>query len=384
MAEKGKMGRPEGGNVVENVRLNKKKRVQVNNDYVRPRIRMADPTNEKRKYHCCMCGHEYTTQKGNFPTGGKSVLWKGNNGFLPFCKSCCEILMTSMTSFYSGNEEHALRHLCTIFDWYYSEIASAMTLSQAHASSSRITIYPAKMGVRQVQLEGETFLDTVQDEYEAAQRIIDASQVSENSGEEDEEEFVVTKAMIRTWGAGFTPDQYQFLEEQYADWITKNVCNTKSQEELYHNITLAQLDIRIARQNGGKVTEAQKGLQDLMNSANILPRQTAENILADTQSFGTLLEKYERTRPIPEPAPEWRDVDGLRKYMNTWFRGGLSKALHVKNDNAMLYDEAVKEMERYTVTRDNDYQSADGMGAAIFDGEGAEDDGGDDIGNDGN
>ena len=380
MAEKGRIGRPEGGNVTENVRLNIKKPVRVNHDYARPRIRMAEPTNEKRKYYCCMCGHDFNVQKGNFPSGGKSLLWRGNNGYLPFCKSCCEILMESMTSFYSGNEEHALHHLCTIFDWYYSEMASAMTLAQAHAASSRISIYPTKMNTRQVQLEGETFLDTLRDEDEANQKILDASQVVDESEVNDEDEFVVTRAMIRTWGKGFTPDQYQFLEEEYADWITKNVCNTKSQEEIYRNIALAQLDIRIARQNGGKVTDAQKALQDLMNSANILPRQTAENILADTQSFGTLLEKYERTRPIPEPAPEWRDVDGVRKYMNTWFRGGLSKALHVKSENAALYEEAVREMDRYTVSRDNDSQSADGMGAAIFDGEGAEEDGGDEVG----
>lgn len=381
MAEKGKIGRPEGGNVTENVRLNIKKRVHVNNDYARPRIRMADPTNEKRKYYCCMCGHGYSIQKGNFLSGGKSQLWRGNNGYLPFCKSCCEILMESMTSFYSGNEEHALRHLCTVFDWYYSEMASAMTLAQAHAANSRVSIYPAKMNTRQVQLEGETFLDTIRDEYEADQKILDEYQAVDQDDGDIEDEFAVTRAMIRTWGKGFTPDQYQFLEEEYADWIAKNVCNTKSQEEIYRNIALAQLDIRIARQNGGKVTEAQKALQDLMNSANILPRQTAENILADTQSFGTLLEKYERTRPIPEPAPEWRDVDGVRKYMNTWFRGGLSKALHVKNENAALYDEAVREMNKHTVTRDNDSQSADGMGAAIFDGENAEENGGEDVGN---
>lgn len=382
MAEKGKIGRPEGGSVAENVRLNIKKRVHVNHDYTRPRIRMAEPTNEKRKYCCCMCGHEFNTQKGNFLSGGKSQLWRGNNGYLPFCKSCCEILMESMTSFYSGNEEHALRHLCTIFDWYYSEMASAMTLAQAHAASSRVSIYPAKMNTRQVQLEGETFLDTLRDEDEENQRITDISQVPDESraDDNDEEDFVVTKAMIRTWGKGFTPDQYQFLEEEYADWIAKNVCNTKSQEEIYRNIALAQLDIRIARQNGGKVTEAQKALQDLMNSANILPRQTAENVLADTQTFGTLLEKYERTRPIPEPAPEWRDVDGVRKYMNTWFRGGLSKALHVKTENARLYEEAVREMDRHTVTRDSTSQSADGMGAAIFDGENADENGGEDIG----
>ena len=66
--------------------------------------------------------------------------------------------------------------------------------------------------------------------------------------------------------------------------------------------------------------------------------------------------------------------------MNTWFRGGLSKALHVKSENATLYEEAVREMERHTVSRDNDSQSADGMGAAIFDGESAGEDGGEEVG----
>ena len=35
--------------------------------------------------------------------------------------------------------------------------------------------------------------------------------------------------------------------------------------------------------------------------------------------------------------------------MNTWFRGGLAKALKINNENTALYDEAVAEMQRYTV-----------------------------------
>ena len=35
--------------------------------------------------------------------------------------------------------------------------------------------------------------------------------------------------------------------------------------------------------------------------------------------------------------------------MNTWFRGGLAKALKISNENSALYDEAVDEMQRYTV-----------------------------------
>lgn len=366
MAEKenSKVGRPEGGNSTENVKLNLSKPICVNPDYVKPRIRVKEPDNEPRKYRCCMCGNEYNTQRGNFVSAGKSFLWKGNGGYLPFCKSCCEILMETYTSFYSGNEEHALKHLCMMFDWYYDIRASDMTLRQVHTGKSRLTMYPSKACTRQVALDGETYMDTIRHDCNEQATIIDVSPVD---SEDNEEEFVVTKEMLQIWGKGFKSDEYAFLEKEYADWLSKNICNTKTQEELFRNIVLAQLDIRRARERGGKVSEAQDALQKLMGSANILPRQTTENILADTQTFGTLLEKYEKTRPIPEPAPEWRDVDGIRKYMNTWFRGGLGKALHFKNEHVALYDEATQEMERYTVRPSDDAQSADGLGAALFD-----------------
>lgn len=375
MAEKGKRGRPEGGNLVENVRLNRKKRKVLNHDYAKPRIKVADPTNEKRTYRCCMCGHEYNTQRGNFFSGGKSVLWKGNGGYVPFCRSCSEMLMDSMVSFYSGNEEHALRHMCAIFDWYYSEDASAMALSAAQVSKSHLSLYPSKMNIFQVAAKGTTFFDTLLDEAEENEKILDICQV-DDSPSDDESDFTVTREMVRVWGKGFTPDQYQFLEEEYTDWVTKNVCKTKAQEELFRNIALAQLDVRIARENGGKVTDAQKALQDLMNSANILPKQNSDNILADTQTFGTLLKRYEDTDPIPEPDERWRDVDGIRRYVNTWFRGGLAKALKINNENTALYEDATREMERYTVHPTNIRASEVTNDASIFD-QGETDKGGD-------
>lgn len=349
MAEKkSRAGKPEGGSIPESVRINRRKPIRLNGDYVPPTIRLKPPSNEERKYYCCMCGNDFPKQKGNFPSGGKSLLWKGNNGYLPFCKSCTEILMQSLTSFYSGNEEHALRHMCSMFDWCYNDTASAMTLADVHFTNSRASIYPSKMCTRPSAIHGETFLDTLREEYEERNSFTDITIVSED---EEENEFEITREMIRTWGKGFTPDQYQFLEEEYEEWITKNVCKTKSQEELFRNIALAQLDVRIARQNGGDVPKAQKALQDLMNSANILPKQNSDNILADTQTFGTLLKKFEETRPLPEPDPAWKDVDGIRTYVDTWFYGHLSKALGVKNDNAAQY---AREVAKYTVDRPSD------------------------------
>lgn len=374
---KSRAGKPEGGSISESVRLNRRKPVKINPDYTPPAIRLRPPSNEERKYYCCMCGHDYPKQKGNFPSGGKSLLWKGNNGYLPFCRSCVDILMQSITSFYNGNEEHALRHLCSIFDWCYNDTASAMTLSvEAHTPYSRVGLYPSKAVTRPSAIHGETFLDTIREEIEEQNSFTDISTIE--TSEEENSDFIVTREMIRTWGKGFTTDQYQFLEEEYKEWTTKNVCKTKSQEELFRNIALAQLDVRIARQKGGKVTDALKALQDLMNSANILPKQNSDNILADTQTFGTLLKKFEETAPIPEPDERWKDVDGIRRYMNTWFRGGLAKALKISNENTALYDEAVDEMQRYTVQPVAISAAESANDSSIFDQNGGDEGGGND------
>ena len=347
-----------------------RKDVVVNPDYNPQTVRAKPIPTGATGFRCCMCGNEYKTQHGNFLSGCKSPLWKGNGGFVPFCKSCCEVIMQNLVNFYNGNEEHALRHICHLFDWYYDEMASYMTAIQAVRGGSRATLYPSKVSTRQVSLRGETYLDTVRDDYEFSKHIAkaDDSAIVAGGSDADNDDFVVTKEMIRVWGAGFTKEQYRYLEEEYKDWITKNVCNTKSQEEIYRNIVLAQLDIRTTRERGGKVADAQKALQDLMNSAKILPKQTADNIIADTQTFGTLLKKYEETDPIPEPEERWKDVDGIRKYVNTWFRGGLAKALKINgNDNVKLYEEAVAEMNKYTVTRKEDGSETNGVDTSIFD-----------------
>lgn len=359
---------PEGGSFKKQVHMNIRKPASINASYEPLSVRYRPLDKTVKRFRCCMCGNEWSSQAGNFPSGGNSPLWKGNGGYLPFCKSCSESIFENLTAFYNGNEEKALDRVCQIFDWYYDETASAMTLNQVRMGKSRLGLYPSKMCTKQVAVRGTTYLDTIRDNYEDSKIIVEVADVPDEEEVADDDGFVVTRDMVRIWGGGFTKEQYQYLEAEYKDWITKNVCNTKSQEEIYRNIVLAQLDIRTARERGGKVSDAQKALQELMNSANILPKQTADNILADTQTFATLLKKYEETSPIPEPDERWKDVDGIRKYMNTWFRGGLAKALKIKGiDNTRLYDEAVEEMEKYTVHPERENADSAIIDSSMFD-----------------
>lgn len=350
MGEDTRVGRPEGGSFQERVHRDVNKPISINPNYepLTVRYRPLDKTN--KRFRCVMCGNEWATQKGNFPSGGGSPLWKGNGGFLPFCRSCCEAMMENMVAFYNGNEEHALRHLCRTFDWYYSEAASVMTLNQVRAGNSRLMLYPSKACTRQVSQCGETFLDTIRDDYEASKKVRSTDDLSQNIDTEAEEPFVVTKDMLRRWSTGMAPDEYEFLENEYDDWRNKVEVTTKSQEELIKAICLAQLNVRRAQHAGNtkSVAEAMKSLTDLMANCNLTPRQASEiaNSSSTQLCLGQLIKRIEDEEPIAEPIGEFKDPDGIRQYIDTFFYGHLAKALHIKNDHQAAYEE---EMSKYTV-----------------------------------
>lgn len=343
-------GRPEGGSYQEQVHRNATKPVIINPDYEPLNVRYRPLDKTVKKFRCCMCGNEWTTQKGNFPSGGASPLWKGNGGYIPFCKSCCESMMENMTALYNGNEEHALKRLCSLFDWYYSEAASVMTLNQVRSGNSRLMLYPSKACTKQVAQCGITYVDTIRDDYEASKIVKDVDAVNIVSDADDEETFVVTRETLRRWSTGMAPAEYEFLESEYEDWCNKVEVKTKSQEELIKAICLAQLNVRRAQAsgNGKAVAEAMKSLTDLMANCNLTPRQASEiaNSSSTQMCLGQLIKKIEDEEPISEPSSEFKDPDGIRKYISTFFYGHLAKALHIKNDNQEEYD---REMAKYTV-----------------------------------
>ena len=111
-------------------------------------------------------------------------------------------------------------------------------------------------------------------------------------------------------------------------------------------LCLSQLNIQKAQQGGGKVTEAMKAFQDLLASCNLQPRQNTNDDITDQNTFGTLIKQFEQERPLPKAEPEWEDVDGIKKYIDTFFFGHLCHVVDIKNDNEEQYRKA---MEQYTV-----------------------------------
>jgi hypothetical protein len=335
-----------------------KKRQQTNTVKIdassKPKRIEGDPAGTT--YRCTCCGKSYTKQSGNFQVS-YSPLYKGNNGFLSICRTCEEQHYQQLVGYFSGNERHALERCCQLFDWYYSEDAIAM-MEKSAAGRSRVLMYPTKMGIAQIQDKGTTYLDTIKDR--TTNKIMGSEDLSVE--EDNEENIQVSRETVMFFGFGYTDEEYQYLESEYQSWTTRHECKTKAQEEIFKGLCLAQLTVLRAQQNGTnkEFTDAMKTFQDLLGSAGLKPNQNNDNSMIEQNTFGTLIRKIENERPIADAQPEWLDVDGINRYIDTYFLGHMAKLVHVKNDKAEMYE---REIAKHTVQPPK-YEGAEDMASA--------------------
>ena len=156
------------------------------------------------------------------------------------------------------------------------------------------------------------------------------------------------KNAIKRFGPGYTNEDYMFLENEYQDWITRYECNTKAQEAAFERLSFKKWEINNATKKGLPTKDLDKTYQEWLGTANIQPRQTSMDAMADAQTFGTLIQKYEETRPLPEIDPDLEDVDKIGLLIDVFFRGHASKMLGLKNTFSHLYE---RFMKKYTVNK---------------------------------
>lgn len=180
----------------------------------------------------------------------------------------------------------------------------------------------------------------------------DSSFISSDD-DEDADDDTPNKVSPRTlkngkkhFGLGYSDEEYEFLENEYQDWVTRFECNTKSQEELFLRLSMKKLEIHKATLNGDATDKLDDSYMKLLTTANITPKQSAANSITDAQTFGTLIQKYEETRPLPEVDPDLQDVDKIGLLIDVFFKGHLSKMFGLKNTFANIYE---KFMKKYTV-----------------------------------
>ena len=312
------------------------------------------------KQYCTKC--EKTLSIDNFWTSDSIV---DGNGLCHVCSNCANILfneiykrrhlktddfkITAKNIVFDSNTEEVFRELCALvdisfkYDAYYQCQAHVESCKNANRNISKIFgVYKSKLS--SVAKQNGNMTESL------VYANSDPSRIVEDVKKQMYENFEVDTEMIRFWGTT-KKEELEFLENEWYQLTTRFECDSYATEMLFQEIAQQRLIIKNKRQQGASVDKELKTLQDLLGSANIKPVQETGANTSEQVTFGTLIKKFENNKPIPEPDEEFKDVDGIMKYISIWFFGHLCKMLGIKNEFSKMYEE---EMAKYRVELDEE------------------------------
>ena len=314
------------------------------------------PKTFKDKIRCPNCGKEYV--ETNYYNSISVFFDKTKK--IPYCKQCVKKLYDYFVEKYTNEgcedpEKKAVRRICMAFDINFN--AKAYEECVRDAKTRKMDISPFSAYMKRAQLlphKNRTYDDTITDE--------EAHSFAINTTEALSEGRTVDEKTVKFFGEGFTDQDYEFLQEQYSDWTTRHECETKAQEEVFKRICFKQLEILKATRCGEDTKNLDDTFNKLLETAKLQPKQNKGETVSDAQTFGTLIDKWENTRPLPEIDEELKDVDKIGAYLDVFFKGHLAKMMGMKNGHSRLYSDYMK---KYTVEKP-EYES-DEDSEALFD-----------------
>ena len=307
---------------------------------------------DNRVYVCSCCGKEFSGKRAinNFPYV-QSELYKGNKHRLNVCRNCIDKLFLHYAEVL-GNDDDAIRRICMKFDMYFStDITKSKKCRNVNADNSKIGTYISILNMQ--QYKDKTFDTTLDEEANSAIESISdlktynkAAEAKNEDPDEEEVATVVSMDDIANWGTGFEPDEYAWLNAKYDKIRSTNIIDTTTREELVRDHCVQRLMANKARQNNDmkNYDSLTDSAQKTLDRANLTPKITDAADKAGEKPIGVMIQMFEKERPIPEARPEWRDVDGILKFVTVYFIGHLCKMLGLKNRYVKLYED---EMDKY-------------------------------------
>ncbi len=157
--------------------------------------------------------------------------------------------------------------------------------------------------------------------------------------------FEITDDMLERWGYELELEDYEYMEKVYKSLTDTYKSDTPIQRMLYEDISRTRCEANKALRDGNLslYEKLVKMISTLMNDANIKPVQETA---ADNEGLGTWgqwVKKIEEDEPIPEPRDEFKDVDGIGRYINEWFVGHFSRMFGMEFGDSKSVTEVLSE-----------------------------------------
>lgn len=317
------------------------------------------PLSNVSTFVCCRCGERKDIKKF-YGTASKFYTTYLR---IPICSDCIDDMYMEYCDEYKGMgyanpEKKAVERVCMAMDVYYKDslFESAKKSWEKKPDVSIMIYYMRNSRLSSMRLK--TYDQTLKESYDATKDKEAIRTIYTDDDKEIDRRVVEGQKMF---GSGFDREDYVFLYNEYTDWTSRHECDTKSKEELIKQICFVQLDLFKANRAGRDTKTLNDTLTKLMDAAKLQPKQNAGDTTADNQTLGTLIDKWENTRPIPEIDEELKDVDNIACYINVFFKGHLAKMMGLKNAFSNMYE---RFMRKYTV--DKPEYNADDDDEALF------------------
>ena len=312
-------------------------------------------TDEQNRFYCYRCGMAFNRLKNNF-TSTHSPMYK-SLGHLPICHKCVDEMYDNYLNKFQDRRA-AMRRMCMKLDIYWNDDIFDMTEeSKPIRSFVRGYMMKANMG----RFANKSFDDTiieealydtkrrsavpeeVPDEPEEPVEEVPEPVVIEKEPEPEEPEPEIPEEYIEFWGAGFDYDFYEDLERRYKEWTNGVDDSSPSVRSLYKQICILEARINKSVAAGESIKDDMNLLNTVLGNLTLKPSQQKDDgdSSLDKIPFGVGIGWCEQHKPISEPAPEFRDVDGIVHYITAWFYGHLAKMVGIKNIKSQIYDDEI-------------------------------------------
>lgn len=293
---------------------------------------------------CVRCGRAFGNRRDSFPASYGET-YRGA-GYIPICRQCIEDIYNSYLRDCNGDSKAAVRQVCRKLDLYWKETIYDSVVKKS-SPRSLIAQYIARLN--NVSNAGKSYDNTLLEEG-----IMWKNAVQNISQSSHTEPVSITDDVISFWGAGYSPDMYERLEQRRKYYLSKYpqaFPQDGSADNIGSDVLMRQLcnlEVSIANDSaaGKSIDKSVNSLNTLIGSLNFKPAQQKDegDSASDKTPFGVWIRRWENERPIPEPDPELQDVDGIIRYISIWFFGHLSKMLGIKNAYCKLYEDELAKM----------------------------------------
>ena len=162
-------------------------------------------------------------------------------------------------------------------------------------------------------------------EMRAMEAELEAFEAANRPAKAKEPEPEPTQEQVDFWGDGYAYSMYNDLDRRYQKWIEGRGEVSNATSLLIKQIAIMEATIDRESAAGRSTEKYVKPLNDLLAALNLQPSQQESLGEFEAMPFGVGIRVYENRKPIPEPDPDFRDFDGIVRYISTCSLGTFAR-----------------------------------------------------------